>query len=241
MLCVPASHFVDQRGYHSCPCTPQRVPHRDGATVDVHFGLIQAQRLITRNRLSRKGLIEFHQVDGIKGEFVRCMTFWMAGTGPMPISAGATPAAALEPTKASTSIPKDFARSASIKINAAAPSLTPEALPAVTEPEGSLVNAGRSLARARGGRWTRCSSMSTKMVHLCVGAPRPEPTPRQTDHAPGRGPSVLALQSKLVLCLSGDAVFWATVSAVIPNGSVCPISSILGCTNRQPIEAAHLL
>jgi hypothetical protein len=32
--------------------------------------------------------------------------------------------------------------------------------------------------------------------------------------------------------------FFATFSAVTPSGSVCPISSIRGCTNRQPIEVS---
>ena len=170
------------------------------------------------------------------------MTFWMAGTGPIPISAGATPAAALEPTKASTSIPKDFARSASIKINAAAPSLTPEALPAVTEPDGSVVNAGRSLARASAvvdGRG--CSSMSTRS-----GSPLRWGTETGTNSSANR-PRSWAEAHRCWLCKANWSwasrlmpYFWATVSAVMPKGSVCPISSILGCTNLQPIEVSYI-
>ena len=66
------------------------------------------------------------------------------GIGPVPITAGSTPAVAKAAMRASGVSPRFAASAAVISTSAAAPSLMPEALPAVTVP--SLVNAGRSLA-----------------------------------------------------------------------------------------------
>ena len=54
----------------------------------------------------------------------------------MPITAGSTPATAEPANAPSGSIPSAFARSALAITSAAAPSLIPLALPAVTEPRG---------------------------------------------------------------------------------------------------------
>ena len=64
----------------------------------------------------------------------------------MPMIAGSTPAVAQETMRASGLRPRLLASSAVISTSAAAPSLMPEALPAVTVP--SLAKAGRSLAIA---------------------------------------------------------------------------------------------
>ena len=65
----------------------------------------------------------------------------MAGIGPVPMIAGSTPAVAQEAMRASGFRPRVLASSALISTRAAAPSLRPEALAAVTVP--SLVKAGR--------------------------------------------------------------------------------------------------
>ncbi len=64
----------------------------------------------------------------------------LAGIGPEPISAGSTPAWAQEAMRASGVSPRALASSAVISTSAAAPSLMPEALAAVTVP--SLAKAG---------------------------------------------------------------------------------------------------
>ena len=69
-----------------------------------------------------------------------------AGIGPVPMIAGSTPAVAQEAMRASGSMPRFSASSAVISTTAAAPSLRPEALPAVTVP--SLEKAGRSFCIA---------------------------------------------------------------------------------------------
>src|SRR5438270_7314355 len=67
-----------------------------------------------------------------------------AGIGPVPMIAGSTPACAQETMRASGVLPRFAASLAFIRTTAAAPSLMPDALAAVTVP--SLSNAGRSLA-----------------------------------------------------------------------------------------------
>ena len=64
----------------------------------------------------------------------------------MPMIAGSTPTVAHDAMRASGLMPRDSASSALITTRAAAPSLMPEALPAVTVP--SLVKAGRSFCIA---------------------------------------------------------------------------------------------
>ena len=74
----------------------------------------------------------------------RSSSFRTAGTGPMPITRGSTPATAL-PTKApSGSMPSACARSSLAITSAAAPSLIPLEFPAVTVPPSR--NAGFSAA-----------------------------------------------------------------------------------------------
>ena len=73
----------------------------------------------------------------------RSNAFWLAGTGPMPMMRGSTPATAAEMILAigwslCARTPSSLANN-----NAAAPSLSPEALPAVTLP--SFLKAGRKL------------------------------------------------------------------------------------------------
>src|SRR5690625_6109284 len=69
-------------------------------------------------------------------------TFWLAGLGPIPIMRGATPAKAIPSTRARGVKPFFSACSLEAKITAQAPSLTPEALPAVMVPSGRTI--GRS-------------------------------------------------------------------------------------------------
>ena len=90
-----------------------------------------------------------------------------AGIGPVPITAGSTPVVAQDTTLASGFRPRFSASSAVISTTAAAPSLMPDALPAVTEP--SLEKAGFSLAMASTvAPWRGYSSWSTTTSPLRV-------------------------------------------------------------------------
>ena len=86
-------------------------------------------------------------------------TLRLAGTGPMPMMRGATPAVAMATTRARGFRPFVPAAASLARSSAAAPSLTPEALPAVTVPSllkgvGRLASFSRVVARG-------CSSVST--------------------------------------------------------------------------------
>ena len=73
------------------------------------------------------------------------ISFCVAATGPIPMILGSTPARA-PPTHVAIGLtPSSLAFSSLITTTAAAPSLIPEELPAVTIP--SFLNAGRSFAR----------------------------------------------------------------------------------------------
>src|SRR3546814_8362054 len=71
-----------------------------------------------------------------------CRARFVAGTGPMPIMEGSTPAWAQLATRARTGAFRRAASSAVIRTRAAAPSLIPLALAAVTVP--SFLKAGRT-------------------------------------------------------------------------------------------------
>ena len=75
----------------------------------------------------------------------RSSAFRVEGTGPMPITAGSTPAEALATMRASGSRPSSRARSSLVTTTQAAPSLICEALPAVTVPP--CLKIGLSAAR----------------------------------------------------------------------------------------------
>ena len=88
-----------------------------------------------------------------------------AGIGPVPMIAGSTPAVADETIRASGVRPRRSASSADITTRAAAPSLRPEALAAVTVP--SLLKAGRRPDMASSvAPWRMYSSWSTTVSPL---------------------------------------------------------------------------
>ena len=76
----------------------------------------------------------------------RRSTFCVAGTGPVPITAGSTPTTADASTRTSGLSPSDSAFSGDMINIAAAPSLSGELLPAVTVPRTGK-NAGLSAAK----------------------------------------------------------------------------------------------
>jgi hypothetical protein len=95
-----------------------------------------------------------------------------AGTGPIPITRGSTPATALPANVASGSAPSARAFSSEATTSAAAPSLMPDALPAVTVPSrrkaGFSVASLSALASGRG-----CSSRETPSTGTSSSSKRP--------------------------------------------------------------------
>ena len=87
-----------------------------------------------------------------------------AGIGPRPIVAGSTPATALETMRAIGRHPSSRARASEVTSTAAAPSLMPDELPAVTDPDPSRLKAGlsdASLSRVVSGRGGSSTDTST--------------------------------------------------------------------------------
>jgi len=133
---------VEERGEDPGPRAPHGVAQGDGAPWAANASFSS-----TRSRSST--VIP-----------ARSRAFRVAGIGPTPIRWGSTPATAVATIRAMGSAPRAAARSSEATARAAAPSLMPEALPAVTVP--SSRKTGGSLARISSvvpGRG--CSSTST--------------------------------------------------------------------------------
>ncbi len=96
----------------------------------------------------------------------RSSSLFVACTGPMPMYAGSTPACAYETRRARGFAPRLSATPRSISTTAAAASLMPDALPAVTVPF-SLANTGLSFVKSSSdASWRTCSSASNTTVPL---------------------------------------------------------------------------
>ena len=144
----------------------------------------------------------------------------MAGTGPTPMTRGATPALAAPLTRASGSSPYRSTAASEASSRAAAPSLMPDALPAVTLPParkaGLSAASDSAVVLARG-----CSSVSTT-----VTAPRRPGTSTGTI-SPANQPSAWAVavrcwERRANASWSARETPWssATFSAVSPIASV---------------------
>ncbi len=162
-------------------------------------------------------------------------TLRIAGAGPKPMMRGATPATAAATTRAFGSNPNFFAASADATSTAQAPSLTPEALPAVTVPSGLTtplsLDSDSSVVSARG-----CSSLSTTsglpfFCGIVTGT-----------ISSARRPSFIAAAARC--WLRSAKVSWsareilksaATFSAVSGIESTPCFAFISGLTKRQPM------
>src|SRR5919204_320904 len=105
----------------------------------------------------------------------RARTFRTAGIGPMPITRGSTPATALATKRPSGSTPSARAFSSLATTSAAAPSLIPLALPAVTVPSrrkaGFSVASFSAVVSGRG-----CSSRASPSTERSSVSKRPAST-----------------------------------------------------------------
>ena len=124
---------VQQRRQHARAARADRVAERDGAAVDVHPCRIDAELVDHRDRLHRERFVDLEEVD--VGQlpadlFARpCAPLPPASSAPASAPARSSPAPTM---RASGVRPSARARSAAMTTSAAAPSLTPGALPAVT-------------------------------------------------------------------------------------------------------------
>ena len=105
-----------------------------------------SKALLTAQACAAKASFNSNKSTSLAFQPARCKAFCDAGTGPMPMVAGSKPLVPKEAMRAKGVKPKAAAFLADMTTTAAAPSLMPEALPAVTEP--ALSKAGRKPAKA---------------------------------------------------------------------------------------------
>src|SRR5262249_18071303 len=136
-------HLVEQRHQDASAGRADRMPDRDRAAVDVNFIGVPAEILVHGAGLRGEGFIGLHEIEvaNIPAGFLSAAR--EEGIGPVPMILGSTPAWAHDTMRASGVLPSLAASLAFISTTAAAPSLMPDALPAVTVP--SLSKAGRNL------------------------------------------------------------------------------------------------
>ena len=137
------------------------------------------------------------------------------GWGRCPSTRGATPAVAQPSTRAIGVQAVGLRRRSDARTSAAAPSLTPEALPAVTLPSGRH-DAAQLRQRLAGRRGAGCSSFATGVRRPCGPGRRPA-TISASKHALrfGRRRALLRAQRESVLIRARHAVnSSATFSAV---------------------------
>ena len=171
--------------------------------------------------------------------FASASSFFVAGAGPMPMMRGGTPATADATMRARGTRPCFRAAASDATIVAQAPSLTPDALPAVTVPSGRttpLSLASDSSVVARG-----CSSRSTT-----TGSPLREGTLTAAISS-ARRPAAIASAARC--CERSAKASWsaraiansaATFSAVSGIESIPYFAFISGLTKRQPIVVSSI-
>ena len=147
-----ASPFFASRFVISCsnvtntraPDAPIGCPMAIAPPFTFTFAVSQPRSLFTARACAAKASLASIRSRSSTFQPARCNALRVAGIGPVPITAGSTPAVANEAIRAIGVRPRFWASSALMSTRAAAPSLIPDALPAVTVP--SLLNAGRSRA-----------------------------------------------------------------------------------------------
>ena len=131
-----------QRGEDARARGADGVADGDGAAVDVDLAGVQPSSLLTASAWAAKASLASIRSRSATFQPAFSSALREAGIGPVPMTAGSTPAVAQEAMRASGFRPRSSLPRRVISTTAAAPSLRPEALAAVTVP--SLSKAGRS-------------------------------------------------------------------------------------------------
>ena len=116
---------------------PEGMAKRDGAAVWIYSGIVvgDAELAEAGERLRGECFVELDDVHLIEREsWLSASAFRDDGTGPIPMIRGSTPATAEETIRAIGSRLCFLTASSDAMRSAAAPSLMPEELPAVTDP-----------------------------------------------------------------------------------------------------------
>ena len=154
---------------------------------------------------------------------VRSSSLRVAGAGPMPITRGGTPATAPLLIRASGASPYWATALSEATSSAAAPSFTPEALPAVTLPPGA---SGASLASASSEVARGCSSTAT-----VAGSPRRCGTVTGSISRASR-PSAIARAARC--CERSANASWSSRETSYSSATVCAVSGIESVPSTGP-------
>ena len=73
----------------------------DRAAADIHLFLVEPEHADAGQGLRGKGFVNLDQVDVVQLQPARFSAFCVAGTGPVPITAGSTPTTAVATTRTS--------------------------------------------------------------------------------------------------------------------------------------------
>ena len=130
------------------PLAPSGMPERNGAAIRVHVrGVVgHAEGAQRRQHLRRERFVDFDEIDVGRSHAGLASSFGVAGTGPMPITRGGTPATADATTRARGVRPCRAPPASEATMSAAAPSLMPDALPAVIVPSARVIGTSRASA-----------------------------------------------------------------------------------------------
>ena len=149
----------------------------------------------------------------------RFISFSVAGAGPMPMIRGGTPATAAPSTRARGVRPLRLAASSEAMMIAAAPSLTPEALPAVTVPSARTI--GFSFAeRFEGGRARVLVLVDDDRIALALRNLDRDDLGGEPAVGLRRGGFLLAAQREGVLVLAADLELLGDILAGARHGVV---------------------
>ena len=176
----------------------------DGPAADVHLLRVGLEQLDHRQRLGRERLVDLDQVDVVQLQPGALQGLVRAGTGPMPITDGSTPATAIARIRTFGFSPSSLARSSDMISRAAAPTLSGLALPAVTVPPSGM-NAGLSAASASRlvSRRMHWSSVIDLAPAFLVAAPGRNDLLGERAGVGGLGGAAMAAQGELVLLACG--------------------------------------
>ena len=89
---VALEHLVQKRDDDARAGAADGVAERDGSAVDVELAAIEVEFAIAGEHLRGKGLVEFDEIEVREFEGVFLFELAEAGTGPMPMMRGSTPA-----------------------------------------------------------------------------------------------------------------------------------------------------
>ena len=129
-----ALHRIEQRHQHARAAGADGMAEGDGAAMHIHRRRIEAQFAIHGQCLHAEGLVQFEEVHLVKRPAGFRGTLRTASMGARLNHSGSRPLVAWARMTAIGFRPSSLARSALVTTTAAAPSLTPGALPAVTVP-----------------------------------------------------------------------------------------------------------